>query len=89
MMAYFYSNENFPHEEVLTFAFQYDRILLTLNRKHFIRLHKKGAKHTGIFACTYDPNFKALARRIHESVQKESNLTGRLIRINRPQKSAH
>jgi len=66
---------------------QHDRLVLTLNRKHFIRLHKKKAKHAGIFACAVDPNFTALARRIHESVQKESGLTGQLICINRPPNS--
>ncbi|MBI4767288.1 MAG: DUF5615 family PIN-like protein [Deltaproteobacteria bacterium] len=80
------ANQAMADEEVLSFAFQHDRVLLTLNRKHFIRLHKKKAKHAGIFACTFDPNFKALAKRIHESVKKESDLTGQLIRINRPQK---
>ena len=80
------ANQAMPDEDVLTFAFLQDRILLTLNRKHFIKLHKNKARHAGILACTYDPNFKALAKRIHESVRDEENLTGKLIRINRPQK---
>ena len=71
-------------EEVLNFSFSENRILLTLNRKHFIRLHKKKVKHAGILVCTFDPNFKALAKRIHEAIQNESDLTGQLIRINRP-----
>ncbi|MBU2610527.1 MAG: DUF5615 family PIN-like protein [Chloroflexi bacterium] len=73
-------------EEVLAFSEREGRILLTLNRKHFIRLHKNKAKHAGILACTFDPNFAALAKRIHEAVQGKSNLEGKLIRINRPQK---
>jgi hypothetical protein len=35
------ANQAMADEEVLSFAFQHDRILLTLNRKHFLRLHKK------------------------------------------------
>jgi uncharacterized protein with PIN domain len=80
------ANQAMADEEVLSFAFQHDRILLTFNRKHFIRLHKKKAKHVGIFVCTFDPKFKALAKRIHESVQKETDFAGLLIRINRPPK---
>jgi hypothetical protein len=62
-----------PDEDVLSFAYIEGRILLTLNRKHFVRLHKNKAKHAGIFACTFDPNFKALAKRIHESIITESD----------------
>ena len=80
------ANQAMPDEDVLTFAFLQDRILLTLNRKHFIKLHKNKVRHAGILACTYDPNFKALAKRIHESVKGEESLPGKLIRINRPQK---
>ncbi|MEW6186270.1 MAG: DUF5615 family PIN-like protein [Thermodesulfobacteriota bacterium] len=79
------ANQALADEEVLAFASQNGRILLTLNRKHFIRLHRKKAKHAGIIACTFDPNFKALAKRIHDSVQKESDFIGLLIRVNRPQ----
>jgi len=75
-----------PDEDVLAFAYIQDRILLTFNRKHFIRLHKNKARHAGILVCTYDSNFAALAKRIHEAVQGKSNLQGKLIRINRPQK---
>ncbi len=80
------ANQAMPDEDVLTFAYIEDRILLTLNRKHFIKLHKNKARHAGILACTYDSNFKAFARRIHESVKGKETLPGELIRINRPQK---
>ena len=80
------ANQAMPDEDVLIFAFLQDRILLTLNRKHFIKLHKNKAKHVGGLACTYDPNFKALAKRIHEAIQEKPNLQGKLVRINRPQK---
>jgi hypothetical protein len=75
-----------PDEEVLAFSNRESRILLTLNRKHFIRLHQKKAEHTGILACTFDPDFSALSSRIHEAVQGKPELDGKLIRINRPSK---
>ena len=49
-----------PDESVLAFAREQGRILLTLNRKHFVRLHSQGAVHAGIVACTFDRDFKRL-----------------------------
>jgi hypothetical protein len=37
-----------PDEAVLAFAVNDERILLTLNRKHFIRLHALKPNHAGI-----------------------------------------
>ncbi len=51
-------------EDVLAFARNENRVLLTLNRKHFIRLHKGNPHHAGIITCTFDRDFKALAHRI-------------------------
>ncbi len=75
-----------PDEDVLAFAISEKRILLTINRKHFIRLHNQEAKHSGIIVCTFDPNFSALAQRIHESLNSNETLENKLIRINRPAK---
>jgi uncharacterized protein with PIN domain len=73
-----------PDEAVLAFAHAEGRILLTLNRRHFIRLHRDGAEHPGIVACTFDPDFPGQAQRIHEAVEQEPNLVRKLIRVNRP-----
>lgn len=75
-----------PDEDVLAFAISEKRILLTINRKHFIRLHNQEAKHSGIIVCTFDPDFDALAQRINESLETNKTLEGKLIRINRPAK---
>lgn len=77
------ANQATSDEDVLAFATQEKRILLTLNRKHFIRLHKQKNPHAGILACSYDPDFSALAKRINQAVKNE-DLDGKLIRINRP-----
>jgi len=84
-----YSNENFPRqawpdEEVLRFAIIQERALVTMNRRHFIRLHKLVPEHQGIIVCTFDPDYVELARRIHQEMERIGSLTGRLIRINRP-----
>lgn len=74
-----------PDEAVLTFAAKEGRILLTFNRKHFIKLHHEMPDHAGIIVCTFDPDFLALANRIHQAIEQTENSTGKLIRINRPQ----
>jgi hypothetical protein len=73
-----------PDEAVLAFAHAEGRILLTLNRRHFIRLHRDGEEHSGIVACTFDPDFAGQAQRVHNGVEQESNWVGKLIRVNRP-----
>ncbi len=73
-----------PDEAVLASARADRRAVLTLHRKHFVRLHTAEPSHEGIIVCTFDPNFRELANRIHAAIQSEVYLTGRLIRINRP-----
>lgn len=73
-----------PDEEVLAFTIAEKRILLTINRKHFIRLHRQQPDHTGIIVCTFDLDFTALAQRIHDALTAQSDMKGHLIRINRP-----
>jgi hypothetical protein len=73
-----------PDEDVLEFAVQDDRALVTLNRKHFIRLHATAPEHAGIIVCTYDPDFAGQAARIHEAISNEGDLKSKLLRVNRP-----
>lgn len=73
-----------PDEAVLAFAASEGRVLLTLNRRHFVRLHHQTGDHAGIVACTFDPDFAGLAQRIHETVEAQTSLAGQLVRINRP-----
>ena len=73
-----------PDEDVLALAHNDRRILLTFNRRHFVRLHERGADHSGIVACTFDPAFSALAHRIHDVLEPLGDCAGRLIRVNRP-----
>jgi len=73
-----------PDEVVLAFAREAGRALLTLNRKHFVRLHKTGVQHAGIIVCSFDPDLAGLAQRIHAAIESQPRLSGQLIRINRP-----
>lgn len=71
-------------EEVLDSAAEKERVLLTLNRKHFIRLHRERPEHAGIIACTFDPDFERQAWRLHQAIEAQSGLAGQLLRVNRP-----
>ncbi len=73
-----------PDEAVLEFAVAQNRVPITLNRKHFIRLHSSNPDHHGIIVCSVDPDFTALAHRIHEAKEAVESLKGKLIRVNRP-----
>jgi hypothetical protein len=70
-MARLFADENFPlpvvealrqsgHDilAVLSFARADNRAVLTLNRKHFVRLHNAQVQHSGIIVCTFDPDLK-------------------------------
>lgn len=76
------SGQAVSDEEVLEFAISCSRAVLTLNRKHFIRLHKFKPSHCGIIACTFDSNFVGQALRIHDSISVDE-IRGMLIRVNR------
>lgn len=72
-------------EEVLAFARSERRAVLTLNRKHFVRLHIDNSVHEGILVCTFDPDFAGQAKRIHAAIEPLPQLSSQLIRVNRQQ----
>src|SRR5580704_1285683 len=69
--------------DILARAYFLGRAVLTYNRRHFERLHRQGAAHSGILSATHDNDFTGLAARIHARL---ANLTlGRwCLRVNRP-----
>lgn len=77
------ADQALPDPEVLEFATRERRAVLTLNRLHFLRLHRERPNHAGVVVCTFDPNFAARAERIHEAVAGEASLEGKLLRVNR------
>ena len=79
-----HAGQAIPDEEVLAYAIEQGRILLTHNRRHFIRLHHERPVHAGMVVCTVDPDFSALAARIDGAMKDHPDMTGVLIRVNRP-----
>jgi predicted nuclease of predicted toxin-antitoxin system len=78
------ANRRIPDDEVLAFATDEDRAILTQNRRDFIQLHGLHPNHQGIIVCSDDRNWDALAQRIHTAIMGEDSLQGKLIRIVRP-----
>jgi hypothetical protein len=78
------ANMQMSDDEVLRFASGESRTVLTLNRKHFIRLHNTHPAHAGIIVCTFDPDFSGQAGRIDMAIRLVANLSAQLIRVNRP-----
>ncbi len=79
------AGQSVPDEIVLEYATRDRRALLTMNRKHFIHLHRSSSHHAGIVVCSFDPRFVNQAQRINAAIEShEGNLNGKLIRISRP-----
>jgi Domain of unknown function (DUF5615) len=86
-----HGGESLADEAVMALASAEGRALLTLNRRDFIRLQNAYPKqddglpdHGCIVVCTVDPDYAALAMRIHDAILSNQNARGHLIRINRP-----
>jgi hypothetical protein len=73
-----------PDDEVLRFATSELRAVLTLNRRHFVKLHRDEPDHEGIIVCTLDFDFAAQAGRIDAAIRQAGELKGQLLRVNRP-----
>ncbi len=69
---------------VLQLAGGDQRAVVTLNRRHFVRLHAAEPNHSGIIVCSLDLDFDRQAARIDQAVATQESMVGRLIRVNRP-----
>jgi hypothetical protein len=78
------AGQSVEDEAVLEYAMADNRAVLTMNRKHFIRLHAEKPEHDGIIVCTVDADFSGQAGRIHAAIEAAGDLRGKLIRVNRP-----
>jgi uncharacterized protein with PIN domain len=75
------ANQSISDENVLNFAQERERVVITLNRADFITLHKQGKAHSGIFICKEDRDYQGQAEKIHEFISNASqSLKGKLIR---------
>lgn len=78
------AGQGIPDEQVLRYATEHGRAVLTMNRRDFFRLDRWIRNHAGIVACTADPNCEQQAVRIHDAIAGQDDLRGKVIRVNRP-----
>lgn len=78
------ANLGIPDDEVLAFAINDNRSVITLNRQDFIKLHRSSSEHLGIIVCTNDTDRVRMANRINEAINQEETLRGKLVRVVRP-----
>ena len=85
------ANQGIPDPEVLKFATNQNRILITFNRDDFIDLHRISTNHSGIIICKDDRDYQGQAKFINDFLQSQTTeLSDRLIRIqkqNQPKSS--
>lgn len=85
------ANQGIPDPEVLRFATNQNRILITFNRDDFIDLHRSVINHSGIIICKDDRDYQGQAKFINDFLQSQTTeLRDRLIRIqkqNQPKSS--
>lgn len=77
------ANRAIPDNDVLTFAIQKERALLTINKRDFIRLHQLSSDHFGIIVCSQDPDTESQAERISQAILALPSVDRQLIRIDR------
>lgn len=78
------ANQRVADDAVLEFALRSGRVLLTLNRWHFIGLHARIPRHAGMVVCSHDTDVERQAAAIDLAVRGANTLAGALIRVNRP-----
>lgn len=85
------ANQGIPDEDVLNFASQQERVVITLNRDDFIALHCSGISHKGIIICKTDRDYVGQAQTLHAYLQEElhknpvETFCDRLIRVKKLQ----
>ncbi len=76
------ANKSISDENVLKFAQERNKIIITLNRDDFVSLHKQGKAHSGIIICKEDRDYQGQAQVIDKFILQDGrSLQGRLIRI--------
>jgi predicted lactoylglutathione lyase len=83
------ANQGIPDEDVLAFAIQENRAVITLNYNDFKNLHKQDSNHHGIVICISTRRKEDrddLVERIDLALKDKESLDGELIRVNRANK---
>ncbi|MBX3065860.1 MAG: DUF5615 family PIN-like protein [Anaerolineae bacterium] len=80
------ANLSIPDADVLAYATEQQRAVLTFDRYDFKKLHILNSNHAGIIACTDDTNTSALAERIHRLLESTQDLSQQFLNVYKPDK---
>ncbi len=75
------ANRGVLDKDLLRRAASEGRAVVTLNRRDFVRLHKRDRNHGGIVVCTADTDMHALSSRIHDQIRNIDDLAQQLIHV--------
>lgn len=75
------ANQGIPDDEVLRFATEQNRAVITFNRDDFVALHSRGDRHAGIIVCKDNRDYLGQVTILHAYLQEIDLLCDRLIRI--------
>jgi Domain of unknown function (DUF5615) len=75
------ANQKISDLAVVSFATQDNRIVITLNRDDFVRLHRSGIEHRGMIVCKDDRDYEGQTQALQTCLTKHLDLSNRLIRI--------
>ncbi|MBD2310779.1 DUF5615 family PIN-like protein [Desertifilum sp. FACHB-1129] len=87
------ANKSIPDRDVLIFATQQERVVITLNRDDFIALHRSNIPHNGIIICKSDRDYLGQVEKLDAYLQEElsknsvDSLRDRLIRVKKQNQS--
>ncbi len=75
------ANQGIPDYEVLRFATEQNRAVISFNRDDFVALHRGGEHHAGIIVCKDDRDYLGQVTILYAYLQEVDSLIDRLIRI--------
>ncbi|MEG4918038.1 DUF5615 family PIN-like protein [Microcoleus sp. B7-D4] len=76
------ANQKNPDDEVLMYATNAGRVVITENRQDFINLHSTTSNHAGIVICKADRDYAGKVQVLHEFFTQDTQpMDNRLLRV--------
>jgi predicted nuclease of predicted toxin-antitoxin system len=76
------ANQKIPDDEVLMYAINAGRVVITENRQNFINLHSTASNHAGIIICKADRDYAGKVQVLHDFFTQDTQpMENRLLRV--------
>jgi predicted nuclease of predicted toxin-antitoxin system len=81
------ANQKVSDDNVFAYALSEQRLIITVNRKDFIKLHRENPEHFGVIICTKNPDIEVFAQCIAKILfENQGQCAGKLLRVYKPDK---